>query len=1325
MAVEKSVVRIISKSNKIVGCGFLSDTGRILTCAHVVRAALGLSSTPKTLPDGTITLGFPLIQAGHTLSARVVRWNAVQDIAGLELLEPSPEITCPAPLVYGSHLWGHPFKAFGFPAGYELGVWADGEMRGPNAAGWIQIDDTTPIGYFIQQGFSGGPVWDEKLQGVVGMVVQGDSNPSVRSASMIPMDMIYCVWPDLPKPAGTLGVMHEVPAPPEKYLPRPEDIKAIKSLILGQPEQSTAILGKSLSIGLHGMGGIGKSVLAAVVVQEPEIRRAFPNGLIWLTLGQEPNLTARQEDLARVLGEKEAFKDHWQGRSRLRELLKDKNCLLILDDVWEFRHVVDAFDCLDSNSRVLLTTRDQGIVTSLKATPYTVDLLSETQSLQLLADWAGQNTDGLPPEASEIVKECGCLPLALAMVGAIVQHNPESWGKALRRLQKADLEKIQQQFPNYPYSDLLKAIQVSIDALPVTWRERYFDFAVFPEDALIPPSVLRTLWISSEIDGDDVDDILGGLVKRSMARRDNQGRLFLHDLQRDYVRRQIQNHQELHNQLVNAYRMVCQPKENSISPWAGGPNDGYFTNHITHHLVTSQRWQEVYQLLCDFHFLESRCQESSIYDVLSDFRLAIDNWKGDERELIGLEQFERCLRLHAGTISQAPNLLFSILANHMVWVTEPEETATLCLGQTRGRKGWLRSVQNPEPVPPLWHHSLVGHTGGINSIAVTPDGSQILSGSNDKTVKLWDFETGRLLSSFVGHTELVSAVAVTPDGHRVISGSWDNTIKVWDLQSGQLILSLVGHTDRVTSIAIVPDNRTLVSGSEDKTLKIWDLGTGRLLRSIEGHKGGINSLAITPDSRMIVSGGEQREIMVWDLKSGALIRSFDCHGTNITALAISPIGDYLITTTENNLKVWNLKTGRFLYALLGHGDFLNSIKVTSDNLHVVAGGTKGYVYIWDFQNRNCESLYKHTDMVTTIATSPDGKLIFSASEDRSIKVWEIESEQIVRALEGASSQSKPTIHPDPEGRQMVQGVEETSLTKGIDNKQLIRSIEGHSRGVSTVAITPDNCWVISAAGDRLLQWDILNGNLERNLTRYADRVVSLVLTPDGREIISGGWDRTARRWDLQQKRQKDFPTKHTDWITAIAISPNGRKLISGSMDKTVKVWEVESGRMLCSLEGHNGSVDALTTSFDGSRVISGSSDHTIRVWDPGHARMTRILVGHNNRVTGLALMPDGNTLVSVSADRSLRLWNLNRGAIFHTFIAHSAAINAIVLYHSSHRALTCSDDKTIRLWDLDTGSSKILFWNDSPINCLALSKDARYLAAGDSAGRVWIFEWVH
>ena len=214
-------------------------------------------------------------------------------------------------------------------------------------------------------------------------------------------------------------------------------------------------------------------------------------------------------------------------------------------------------------------------------------------------------------------------------------------------------------------------------------------------------------------------------------------------------------------------------------------------------------------------------------------------------------------------------------------------------------------------------HALPGHSYAASSVAFSPDGTRLLSGSYDNTIRLWDGASAQLMRTFKGHSEAVRSVAFSSDGRRVISGSADTTLKLWDAATGQLVRTLEGRSHYVNSVAFSPDGTRLLSGHGDNTLKLWDAASGQLIRAFEGHRGQIESVGFSPDGTRLISGSFDSTLKVWDAASGQLIRTLEGHSGRVYSAAFSPDGARLISgSSDGTSRVWSAATGEVLATLL-------------------------------------------------------------------------------------------------------------------------------------------------------------------------------------------------------------------------------------------------------------------------------------------------------------------------------------------------------------------------------------------------------------------------
>jgi hypothetical protein len=267
-------------------------------------------------------------------------------------------------------------------------------------------------------------------------------------------------------PVPPLAALHGVDALPSHFVPLSAEHRRLTHAVLADRREPGAAVERSIVV-VEGMGGVGKSVLAAAAARDCAVRRSFGDGIVWVRVGRDADSTRNLMLVGRSQGDHETqhYVDRRSAADRLGEILEYRNVLLVLDDVWAVEDVEPLRDALGSRGCLLITTRDRTLGTALDARVVSLEALGEWHSLTLLAGWSGQEASQLPAEARLVARECGHLPLALAMVGAMVRGRPDRWANVLHKLREADLDAIRRQTPNYPYPTLLRAIQVSVEAL--------------------------------------------------------------------------------------------------------------------------------------------------------------------------------------------------------------------------------------------------------------------------------------------------------------------------------------------------------------------------------------------------------------------------------------------------------------------------------------------------------------------------------------------------------------------------------------------------------------------------------------------------------------------------------------------------------------------------------------------------------------------------------------------------------------------------------------------------------------------------------------------
>ena len=939
------------------------------------------------------------------------------------------------------------------------------------------------------------------------------------------------------------------PPLPRNYVERADALARLRNAVISDGS------GPSIALtALEGMGGIGKTILAQALCHDEVVQQAFPDGVIWTTTGKEPtyDLTTRMQEVRRALGDEPADKEsELHCINRYRTVMRDKAALIVVDDVWRSA-AVEPFRAESLRSRLLFTTRDASIAAAVGAEEHIADLLTVEQSRDLLARWCASTPEDLPPEAADLIRECGRLPLALAMIGAMLRGKPRAYWKHVGNLLRgADLAKIRAQFPDYPHADLLRAIQVSVEALDPKTRQRYVALAVLLEDMPIHPVIQQTLWNADELDALDTAE---QFVSLSLAQRDGDTEsIRLHDLQLDYVRAQYADREAL-DLIQGAVRLSSHVIE---------PDPRQFASQIVGRLFPHQGLPAVQQF------------------TNSLIRAAPRPW----------------LRPLAPALDPPGTALVRILAGHSDRVNGVAMSAD---GRRAVSASWDQTLKVWDLESGRGLCTLVGHSDSVLGVAVSGDGRRAVSASWDRTLKVWDLETGREPRTLAGHSAAVLGVAVSADGRRAVSASHDKTLKVWDLESGRELRTLAGHSGPVNGVAMSADGRRAVSASLDKTLKVWDLDSGRELRTLLGHSWSVAGAAMSADGRRAVSASCDRTLKVWDLDSGREPRTLAGHSEWVRGVAMTADGRRAVSASlDKTLKVWDLDSGREVRTLTGHSDWVQGVAMTGDGRRAVSASSDHTLKVWDLESGGeLRTLVGHSGEVNGVAASADGRRAVSASAEQTLKVWDLESGRELRTLVGHCLAVKGVAVSADGRRAASASQDETLKVWDLESGRELRTLVGHSAAVYGVAVSADGRRAVSASGDKTLKvWDVDSGRELRTLAGHSGSVRGVAVCADGERAVSASDDKTLKVWDLESGRELRILAGHSSWVRGVAVSADGRWAVSASDDKTLKVWDLENGRDLRTLASHSAEVPGVAVSGDGRRAVSASRDKTLKVWD--------------------------------------------------------------------------------------------------------------------------------
>ena len=382
--------------------------------------------------------------------------------------------------------------------------------------------------------------------------------------------------------------------------------------------------------------------------------------MVWLSVTQSPDLLRQWRRIGRALGDTDSrYVDLDEAEDRLGALLQDRECLIVMDDVWEARHAEPVWNALGPKCRLLLTTRDKGIGRTFGAGSCEADVLSPHAALSLLSQWAEVPLERLPKPARQLADECGCLPLALAICGAMVKATVP-WEDIVDAVAKADLSFLGHELANYPYPHVMRALQASVDFLGRSNGDaplRYHELAVFVPERRIPEAAVLRLWCRNGFSERSARKLLADFDTASLVRVTGEDSRFveLHDLQWDYVRSHVADAVALHRRFVTAY--------GDASAWPTVADDTYFFDKIATHLVRAQMREELLSLASPPWMQAQFARTLNHRAFASDLDLIIDHLSA-ERPLDLVALIRACL-VHAtlGAIStRVPPVALAVLA---------------------------------------------------------------------------------------------------------------------------------------------------------------------------------------------------------------------------------------------------------------------------------------------------------------------------------------------------------------------------------------------------------------------------------------------------------------------------------------------------------------------------------------------------------------------------------------------------------------------------------------------------------------------------------------
>ncbi|MBL7498138.1 DUF4062 domain-containing protein [Frankia sp. CNm7] len=1111
------------------------------------------------------------------------------------------------------------------------------------------------------------------------------------------------------------AVLPRPPAPPPRSRPAVEHV-------VDRPELTGRLITALTSddpapVAVRGGGGFGKSTLAAVIADRPEILARFPDGHLWIDIGPDlagARLAAKINECATALGAVgPGPADPQQAGARLGDLLGERRILLIIDDVWRAEQL-RPFREGGRHCRRLVTTRDRALL-PMDCVLVDVDVMAPEQAARLLTDAVPELDDD---RAGPLARRCGYWPVLLRLVaghlhGMLLDGRPLAG--ALTEVTEGLDEEGLAAFDDSTRRERAVAATVEaslrllgeMDAFGDGALERFVDLAAFPRGATIPRDLLGVLWRHTAGWGRlQTSRFCLRLTELSLvlAVPGEDGGLRLHDVMHEYLQGRLGARlPEVHARLLAARARDLPAEEGQPAWWRLPEKERYLWEHLAVHLAEAGEHDRLAALVQDLRWVAAKIRTVGPASVEADLALL-----GAHPVALALARLVRQTANLRDTGDQ-PQAVVATLAAYAAGIEVLAPAARRTLRRLPGPA--LRPVVPPLPdqPDPALLRTLTGPIGHITGLAVAEDESWLAvgggadAGDGEGTVVIWHLPNGGDRVLRAGHSGPVSALAASRDGSWLASADRDGTVRIWDVETGRPRHTLTGHSGRVAQLVAGPDGSWLASGGAgDGTVRIWGTKDGAVRQVLTGTGAWVSAMVVGPDGRWLAVGAGDGSLRVWDLATGVCAASMQAHAGWVSALAVEPGGSWLASGGgDGTVRLWDPA------ALLAQGSGPPPPPPPLPARPSGAGGPAGPV---------------------TLVAAPDGSWLASGGGDGRVRLWDPVRGVERRVLAGHAGDVTALVVA-PGGSWLASaagdGTIQVADPRAVSNRVLV---PGHARPAHALVAAPSGSWLASAGGDGTVRmWDPAAVGAERAEPVGRIRGVSALEAagPDGWLAVGAG-DGVLRLWDAGAGEERAALTGHPTSVRALAAPPGGQWLASLDDDNVARLWRPREGtHTVLASAGRAAPVSALLADPRGSWLATGGPDAVVRLWDPASGAQRAVLTGHGQGVLALAAPADGSWLASAGGDATVRVWDPAGGpgsAPLHVFDGHTSRVPWLAAAPDGSWLASAGIDGTIRIWDVAAGAWRLVLGGDlHDVWALAAAPDGSWLASGgaDACVRIW------
>ncbi|MBK9015486.1 MAG: hypothetical protein IPM82_16265 [Saprospiraceae bacterium] len=609
----------------------------------------------------------------------------------------------------------------------------------------------------------------------------------------------------------------------------------------------------------------------------------------------------------------------------------------------------------------------------------------------------------------------------------------------------------------------------------------------------------------------------------------------------------------------------------------------------------------------------------------------------------------------------------------------------------------------------------------------------------------------------VGHSGRILSIAFSPDGKYAASGSEDKSIRLWELADGKLIKAWEPYRDEVRKAPVfgvefgVGGKYLLcgagLTGSSIQSLEIGKVGGDNLRVFVDPSVGlaavqpPVAALAMSPVGEEVLSLTANNELKLWNLRTGKLVRTFAKQPEQITSLAISADGKWAYSgNSDGSVQRWDVLKGQpdFLFKNI-HTAQVNTLSLSKNGQMVLSGSEQGGLKLWKMVDNAAQTIFEFKDSYSpdhglTAVFSPNDSLVAYGASDNSVVLWDIATKVATDRMAG-HEQEVSALRFSPDGTKLITGSFDNSLIVwDIATGKQVLALNGYSRIIKQVFFSPNKKYAVAVPefDERIVVWDTEGGGVKRAFLGHQDNVIAACVSPKGKYLLSSGDDLKLILWDFETAKRLTVLTGHNDFVNCMAISHDEKLAITGSDDNSVILWDLETRTPLKTFNDHVAKVTAVAFSPDGLMAMTGADDNTVKVYDVAQRKLMANIPGQATRWSPVTFSPDGKSFLSISCESfKIEWWDIAERKLKKEFDLTTPTDkpgNRIYCGSPSRTAFSPDGSRflfasgnDVLLWDLDEDNPTFLRGHKAPVKTVAFSPDGKLaISAGyDGSVKMW------